>query len=718
MTIRSHLLVLTLAALLPVSIFGIAATLWAADRERAAFEDGARDRTLALLTAVDTELGSHVTSLQTLASSYDLQTGDLEGFQRQATRLLPMHKNWKRITLTLPSGEGVLTISPSASSTGRIGDRKGLHEALQSSRPTIRSLSQEEDGYAFGVRVPVAVNGETFVLGVLVDPRAILSLLTPQRLRSGWVGVVLDQNRRIVASTVDHSRFVGEPASQSLQDSIGKASEGWFPGTTIDGREVYIPYSQSMRSGWTVAMEIPADYVEGITEHTMLLLAVGLLLAISIAILLAAGFGRRIAEPMAALAVAATALGNRAKVSPPTDAPVREVRDISRALLTSAQAVGEREEKLRAADHAKDEFLAMLGHELRNPLGALTSAAQILNFRGSSNGTATDAVAIVSRQVERMTRLVDDLLDVGRATSGKVRLKLAPLDLGRVVSQVIDNLHRGPVFDDREMQTDISSAWIEGDEARIEQVVTNLLENAGKYTPRGGTIAVRVSEVGQQTMLEVIDNGIGISPDLLPRIFDLFAQGQRAIDRSTGGLGIGLTLAKRLTELHRGTITAESAGTDKGARFALHFPAVPAPSGAPLREAGSVSIGSARRILLIEDNEDARHALVTMLRHYGYRVFAAADGLEGIALADEVRPDAAIVDIGLPEYDGFEVARQLRADFGQNQIFLVAVTGYSAKDTRSEARRAGFDEYLIKPVSPKELAELIEGRFGSTADMN
>jgi CheY-like chemotaxis protein len=312
-----------------------------------------------------------------------------------------------------------------------------------------------------------------------------------------------------------------------------------------------------------------------------------------------------------------------------------------------------------------------------------------------------------------MTRLVDDLLDVGRATSGKVRLKLAPLDLGRVVTQVTGNLQRGRIFEDRDLQTDISPVWIEGDEARIEQIVTNILENAAKYTPPGGNIVVRASEAGEDAVLEVIDDGVGINPDLLPRVFDLFAQGQHAIDRGTGGLGIGLTLAKRLTELHGGTITAESAGADKGARFTLRFPAVPAPHGISQPEAVPVNVGSPRRILLIEDNEDARHALVTMLRQYGYRVFAAADGLEGIGLADEIRPDAAIVDIGLPEYDGFAVAKRLRTDFGDRQIFLVAVTGYSSNDMRSEARRAGFNEYLIKPVSPKELVELIEAHFAS-----
>jgi CheY-like chemotaxis protein len=317
-----------------------------------------------------------------------------------------------------------------------------------------------------------------------------------------------------------------------------------------------------------------------------------------------------------------------------------------------------------------------------------------------------------------MTRIVDDLLDVGRATSGKVRLKLAPLDLGQLVTNVTGNLQRTSTFTKLTLKIDASPVWIQGDEARIEQIASNLLENASKYTAPGGTISISVREEDREAVLEVADTGIGIAEDLLPRVFDLFVQGQRSIDRSVGGLGIGLTLVKRLTELHDGTIHVESEGIDRGARFIIRFPAIAAPE-PPVETlpapADYVAVRELRKILLIEDNEDARRALLAVLRHYGFRTFAAADGLEGIAVADEVQPDVAIIDIGLPQYDGYEVARRLRAVPGGDRMLLVALTGYSGREARKRATDAGFDEYLIKPVSPADLAELIESRFQPTA---
>ena len=272
-------------------------------------------------------------------------------------------------------------------------------------------------------------------------------------------------------------------------------------------------------------------------------------------------------------------------------------------------AIREREEALRAADRAKDEFLAMLGHELRNPLGALSSASQVLNVAEPGALAARDAASVVSRQVERMTRLVDDLLDVGRVISGKVSLQLAPVDLGKVVSQVIQNLRRASFFRRQDVRVDIEPAWVNGDETRIEQIVFNLLENAGKYTPADGSISVRVFEEDGSAVLEIADSGIGMSPELLPRVFDLFSQGQRSIDRGASGLGIGLTLVKRLAEMHGGTVTAESAGVDRGSLFRLRLASIEPPVQPASLPMDPVRISQLRRVLLIEDNEDARRTL-------------------------------------------------------------------------------------------------------------
>jgi signal transduction histidine kinase/ActR/RegA family two-component response regulator len=711
MSLRSHLLLLTLVVLLPLAIFGAGATLWVADRERVAFEQGARQRTLALLTAVDTELNGHLEALRALASSYNLEAGNLAAFHRQAMRLLRTQENWRSIVLALPSGQRVLDSSLPLGTSLSLIDRTGFDEALRRNEPTIGNLSPQESEYRFSVLTPVRSDGQMYLLMALVDPKAVLALLTPQRLPRDWVGTVLDTGGRVVARTLNMEATVGKPAAESMQEALGAAAEGWFHGATIEGAEVYASFHQSPISGWTVALGIPAGVVDAITSDTIRLLAVGLALATAIALFLAALYSRRISTPIMALASSAKALGWGAKVRPPIDAPVREVRDVSHALLASAHGFNEREEKLRAADQAKDEFLAMLGHELRNPLGALSSATQVLNVAGSGDKVEKDAIAIVSRQVERMTRLVDDLLDVGRVISGKVRLQLAPMDFRRVVTQVTQNLSRASVLKGRDVRLEAETVWIEGDETRIEQIVSNILENSGKYTPRDGTIAIRLYREDENAVLEISDTGIGMSPELLPRVFDLFSQGQRTIDRNASGLGIGLTLVKRLTELHGGTVTAASEGMDKGSCFTLTLPEIPEPSPLKRRSSDPVQVRELRKVLLIEDNEDARRSMLTVMRHYGYRAFEAADGFEGVATADELQPDAAIIDIGLPHYDGYEVAKRLRSAAGRSQMLLIALTGYGSQEARQKAKDAGFDEYLVKPVSPRDLAELIEFRL-------
>lgn len=716
MSLRSHLLLLTLVVLLPLAAFGVGATLWVAEGERDAFEQGARQRTLALITAVDTELNSHGRTLRGLASSYSLQQSNLPEFHREAMRLLATQDAWRSIVLATPSGKAIVDASlPFGSSRSALPgmDLEAFDAVLRSNEPVVGNLSPGDSGYTFPVLMRVEADGAARILVGLVDPGAILSVLTPQRLPRDWVGVVLDANRKVVARTVNQQQWLGEDAAESLQEALAGAREGWFRGTTVEGAQVYVPYSQSETSGWTVAIGIPAEDVEAVTRDTIVLLAIGLSIATAIALLLAASYSRLISRPIMALASAARALGWGARVLPPVDAPVREVRDVSRALVASAQGFKEREDKLRAADQAKDEFLAMLGHELRNPLGALSAATQILNVSGSGDRAAREATEVLSRQVERMTRLVDDLLDVGRVISGKVRLQLAPLDLAKVVSQVGQNLQRSSVMKGRDLRLQVESVWIEGDETRIEQIVSNVLENAAKYTPPEGRITVRVSRRQGQAVLEVTDTGIGMTSDLIPRVFDLFAQGERSIDRSTSGLGIGLTLVKRLTELHGGTVRAESEGTGKGSRFTLALPAVAPPARERRRASDPVRVRERRKVLLIEDNEDARRSMLTILRHYGYRAFEAADGIEGVATAEEIEPDAAIIDIGLPQYDGYEVAKRLRAGAAGASVLLIALTGYGGQEAQQKARDAGFDEYLVKPVSPRELAELIESHLGA-----
>ena len=382
----------------------------------------------------------------------------------------------------------------------------------------------------------------------------------------------------------------------------------------------------------------------------------------------------------------------------------------SELTATNRRLVREMEER-RAAErksHAKDEFLAMLGHELRNPLSAITSASSLIGLAGAAPDTVLRARSIIQRQSQHLSRIVDDLLDLSRAMSGKILLARQATDLSTLVASCLETFRATGRTAGYRIAVDLAPGWVDGDPTRLEQIVSNLLDNALKYTPSGGAIDIALARAGDEVVLSVRDSGVGIPPELLPQVFDVFVQGAISIDRSQGGLGIGLSLVRRLVELHGGSVAADSPGAGLGSSFTIRLPyasqAEPAersaPALAPL-EAGKPSV------LLIEDNEDGREMMATMLAAFGYPVFQAADGLQGVSQAHACRPDAALVDIGLPGIDGYEVARRLRADAATRAIRLIAVTGYGLPDDQRRVMEAGFDQHLVKPVQIERLLEAL-----------
>ena len=359
-------------------------------------------------------------------------------------------------------------------------------------------------------------------------------------------------------------------------------------------------------------------------------------------------------------------------------------------------------------NHAKDEFLAMLGHELRNPLSAISSAASLIGLPGVSTDGVQRAKKIIQRQSQHLGRIVDDLLDLSRAMSGKILLNRAPLDLSSLVAHTLETFRATGRSADYQLIQDLDPGWVDGDATRLEQIASNLIDNALKYTPTGGRIEVRTWTEHDEVVLSVRDTGVGISADLLPHVFDVFVQGSSTLDRAQGGLGIGLSLVRRLTELHGGGIEAESKGPGGGSTFTLRMPRIEhqvatAPAAAPAGQRD----GGKPTVLLIEDNEDGREMMVMMLGCYGYEVQYAEDGLRGLEVAARFLPDLALVDIGLPGIDGYEVARRLRADPATRDIKLIALTGYGQAEDLRRVLDAGFDRHLVKPVDIDHLMEVI-----------
>lgn len=368
----------------------------------------------------------------------------------------------------------------------------------------------------------------------------------------------------------------------------------------------------------------------------------------------------------------------------------------------------------READRRKDEFLAMLAHELRNPMAPILNALHLLREQGGGPA-AEQAREVAERQVRHLARLVDDLLDVSRISSGKIHLRKGRVELGEIVARAVETAR--PLIAARRHELSVSlpdePIPLEADTARLEQVLANLLNNAAKYTEPGGRLAIEARREGEAAVVRVRDNGIGIAPELLPRIFDLFTQADRSLDRSQGGLGIGLTLVRSLVELHGGSVTAASAGVGKGSEFVVRLPL-----GSPEALGETEGTGHPgpppelvearpKRVLVVEDNIDGARLMVRLLESSGHQTRVAHDGPSALDAAREQRPDVVLLDIGLPGMDGYQVAEQLRGMEGMERALLVALTGYGQDEDRQRSHEAGIDFHLIKPVGPEALIKLV-----------
>jgi CheY-like chemotaxis protein len=386
----------------------------------------------------------------------------------------------------------------------------------------------------------------------------------------------------------------------------------------------------------------------------------------------------------------------------------RVIRDASgkpRRMIGVMWDVTERKqaaEALQEADRRKDEFLAMLAHELRNPLAAVSNALRILKHPGASNADADRARAVMERQVQHLARLVDDLLDVSRIMRGHIELRKESIDLATVIGRALESVQ--PIIDGHGHSLDVTlpsePVWLEGDLVRLAQVFSNLLANAAKFTEGRGRIRLAASVESGETRVSVRDIGIGIAPEVLPHIFDLFVQADQSIARSRGGLGIGLTIARRLVEMHGGRIAAFSAGQGRGSEFVVHLPIAAQTVQAKPRDAVAAAFAPSprRRILVVDDNADAADSLAILLGCSGDEVRVAYDGPSALSTAQDFRPEIVFLDIGLPGMSGYDVARHLRAEAAFRPSLLVALTGYGQEADRRRAQEAGFDAHLVKPT--------------------
>ncbi len=385
---------------------------------------------------------------------------------------------------------------------------------------------------------------------------------------------------------------------------------------------------------------------------------------------------------------------------------------VCRAAMSDITAHKQAEEKLAELDRRKDRFLAMLSHELRNPLAPILNAVQLLQLQKGENSVQQKALAIIERQVGQLTHLVGDLLDVSRAITGRIQLCQEQVTVSHIVERAVETAR--PLIDQRRHELTVSlppdPIWLYADASRLEQVVTNLLTNAAKYTNEGGHIWLSARQEGDRAVLRVRDTGLGIAPAFLPHVFDLFTQAQRSSDRSQGGLGIGLTLAKRLVEMHGGTIGVSSTlgqGSEFVVRLVMSPPEAMSLKTQPPTTRIAKPTGPALRVLVVDDNLDAANVLKMLVEEAGHLVRMAHTGPTALAVALDYRPDVMLLDIGLPELDGFEVAKRICQEPLLHDIVLVAVTGYRQATDRQRMQEAGFDHYLVKPADFEKVREIL-----------
>jgi signal transduction histidine kinase/ActR/RegA family two-component response regulator len=437
------------------------------------------------------------------------------------------------------------------------------------------------------------------------------------------------------------------------------------------------------------------------------------------AVALSAAVARAVVRPIVRIASAAERVAETGRLAEVAGADRRdELGVLARAFNRMTQRLTSANAHLEAADRRKDNFLAMLSHELRNPLAPIRNAIAVLTHAGADPPRTRRALAVIERQVEHLTRILDDLLDVTRIARGKIELRRALLNVTALVGRVCEDhrsfLAEGGLALELELDGAAGAAWVDADGTRLAQVIGNLLHNAAKFTPRGGRVSVAVEVHGDEVEVRVTDTGIGMDEGLLRRIFEPFVQADGSLARTGGGLGLGLALVRGVVELHGGAVEARSAGDGAGSEFVLRLPLAAPPAAPPRERSPEKPRVAARRVLVIDDNVDAATTLAELVTLFGHATTVAHDGPSAIALARQDPPDVVLCDIGLPGMSGFEVAQALRAEGGPGP-YLVAVSGYAQPEDVQKAIAAGFDRHLAKPPQPGELERLLAaaGRRGA-----
>ncbi|MGF6272907.1 signal transduction histidine kinase/CheY-like chemotaxis protein [Massilia sp. UYP11] len=719
LSLRHLLILLNAIGLLPLVLLGVW-TIHGAGR----YLEQEQERMMvgharALSSAVDAELDATVAALSGIAKSPQLAAGDLRGFHETAKRL--SRADWLGVVLSDATGRTLFrTMAPYGAPAARVADPDSLHQAMEQRRPMAGRVVRGPGGRpAVPVRIPVrGPDGQPWVLSAVVRPDRFLDVIVRQQTPPESVIAVINHGGALVVRSRDQERtVVGAPSASLAALMKSGGPEGVGATRTLEGDQLISAYTTSPRYGWVVAVGAPSAGFGVAFFQRFAVYVLGAWAVLTACIALASWLSGRIVRRIESVQAGAAALGNAraVRVAP---SRIKEIREMGQALEAAAdrratqeaersRLLASLEEALaqaRQAGQSKDAFLAMLGHELRNPLSPILTSLDLMDLRNEPGSQRERAV--MRRQVTHLRRLVDDLLDVSRIASGKLAIDTRPLNLAELARHAVAALPGEPITLEAPAQV-----WVIGDETRLAQVLGNLLSNAARF----GSSDTRVTLAARdgEAVLSVSDNGTGMAPELLARVFEPFYQAPQTLARRTGGLGLGLAIVREIAHLHGGRVVAYSAGPGAGSRFEVSLPlgAPPASAGAAL----PAQAAPGRRILLVDDNEDAAAAGALLLRHLGHAVRVAHSAGEARALALAEPPEVAILDIGLPDMDGYALAAALRADAGEPEegaaqgggLRLVALTGYGQQADVARALAADFDVHLTKPATIGALQDAV-----------
>ncbi len=729
---RSRSLVARLSALpvaivLPTLAFAGALlyVLWTAQQNELQRELQHTAHTLSV--ALDRELGGSTRELERIAESPLLRAGRLADFHAYVARIVAERRQFENIVLFDLAGQPTVNALVPYGRPLSVLRRPLEEQVVTTGKPVVSDiLPNTVDGApSVAIAVPVKVDGVLRgVLTARLDHEELTRLLVEQQSRAGGVAAIIDRSQRIVARSRDSGKFFGQNVPDYFKDLVQGTPRGAAASRSLEGDAVLTAW-ETLPFGWVVAIGIPTHAtLSAFAQSIYALTALGFVL-LALAVLGVVAFSRRVRNELVEISGQTHRLSAGERI-PPRRFTFRELDDVYGAMRDASQRLAdlidslrhseslarERLAELEQVDKRKDAFLAMLAHELRNPLAPIRTAAETLRVQPADPRGIARAREVIARQVMHISRLVDDLLDVSRITQGKIVLHPILLDLRTVVSVAV---HSATAFAVNRQQSIVwdeppEAVWVEGDLVRLTQIVDNLLSNALKFSPSSSEVNVWLKIEGERAALTVHDQGAGIPQELLDRVFDMFVQGDDSLERTSGGLGLGLTLVRELTRLHGGEVHATSEGLGRGATFTVLLPLAtrrPDRVVPPVETAPAPLHERRGRVLVVDDNQDAAEALAWILEPL-HEVQIAYDGRTAVERAIAFHPDVVLLDIGLPVLNGYQVAEELRKSPATGNAVIIAITGYGQSSDRERALQSGFDFHLVKPAEPTQVLRMID----------